>query len=219
MNEVCGQREMNATALMTKSPSESTIAYYDIHANEYCALTRQIDLREFYTRFLHELPVHAHILDAGCGSGRDTKAFLDLGHRVTAIDASAALAKLAAEYTNQECGIVRFQQIDLEEQFDGIWACASLLHVPGTEMNNVLSRFIRALKPRGVLYMSLKEGEGERFADDGRFFCDYTRDSLEQLTANFPSLDEIAFWRTEEIRSSGNHQPWLSFLFRKIKSQ
>jgi SAM-dependent methyltransferase len=208
---------MNETTPMLKSPSGTTIDYYNVHAKEYCDLTRDLDLRIFSAHFLAELPPAAHILDAGCGSGRDTKLFLDRGYRVTAIDASSELARLAAEYTNQPCEVLRFQEMEFREEFDGAWASASLLHLPKYDMYDVIPRFIRALKPRGIFYLSFKEGEGERIADDGRFYCDYTRESLQEIFTHFPSLHELAFWRTEEIRKGGNRQIWLSLLFRKTE--
>jgi SAM-dependent methyltransferase len=194
-----------------------TIDYYDLHAKEYCDLTRHLDLSAFYERFLAELPPKARILDAGCGSGRDTKTFLDRGYRVTAIDASSELARLAAEYTHQPCEVLRFQEMEFREEFDGVWACASLLHIPRRDMCEVIPRFIRALKQDGVFYLSVKEGEGECIADDGRFFCDYTPASLHEIFEHFPTLRELAFWGTEEIRAARNRRPWLSLLFRKTE--
>src|SRR5579864_7240756 len=116
---------MNRTTPMLKSRSVMTINYYDFHAKEYCDLTRHLDLSAFYAHFLAVLPPEAHILDAGCGSGRDAKIFLDRGYRVTAIDASSELAQLAAEYTKQPCEVLRFQEMEFREEFDGVWACAS----------------------------------------------------------------------------------------------
>jgi hypothetical protein len=106
--------------------------------------------------------------------------------------------------------------MQFREGFDGIWASASLLHIPKHDMYDVIPRFIRALKPGGIFYLSLKEGEEEGMADDGRFFCDYTRESLQEVFENFPSLHELAFWRTEEIQNGGR-QPWLNLLFRKTE--
>jgi SAM-dependent methyltransferase len=200
---------------MLKSVSATTINYYDVHAKEYCVLTRHADLTDAYDRFLIALPPGAHILDAGCGSGRDTKVFLDRGYKVTAIDASSQLARLAAAYTNHPCEVLCFQDMVFHETFDGIWACASLLHTPKNEMRDVIPRFVQALKPGGLLYVSVKEGEGERIADDGRFFSDYSRASFEGLLEHFPTLNEIAFWQSEEIRNGNNRQPWLSFLLKK----
>lgn len=203
------------TTTMLKSVSATTINYYDVHAKEYWDLTRHADLTDAYDRFLIALTPGAHILDAGCGSGRDTKVFRDRGYKVTAIDASSQLARLAAAYTNHPCEVLCFQDMVFHETFDGIWACASLLHIPKNEMRDVIPRFVQALKPGGLLYVSVKEGEGERIADDGRFFSDYSRASFEGLLEHFPTLSEIAFWQSEEIRNGNNRQPWLSFLLKK----
>jgi SAM-dependent methyltransferase len=194
-----------------------TLAFYEKHAEEYCCSTARLDFRELYGPFLKELPQEAHILDAGCGSGRDTKAFLERGYRVTAIDASSELAKLATAFTGQCCEVLSFQTMNFRDEFDGIWACASILHVPNLEVPDVMRRFSRALKVGGFFYISLKEGEGERIAEDGRFFNYYTRDSFRKLLVSFPELCEIAFWQTEETRSRDNVDPWLNFLLQRNK--
>ena len=150
----------------TLSPSSlNTIEFYDTHAKEYCDSTVYLDLHGVYERFLRELSPGAHILDAGCGSGRDTKTFSDRNYRVTAIDASPEITRLARMFTGQPCRVLRFQDMEFREEFDGIWACASLLHISKDEMPEVMPRFIQALRPAGIMYLSLKEGDGERIAE------------------------------------------------------
>ncbi|PYP85951.1 MAG: SAM-dependent methyltransferase [Blastocatellia bacterium AA13] len=197
---------------------QGTLAFYERRGQEFCQATMSLDLHELYEPFLKELPLGAHILDAGCGSGRDTKAFLERGYRVTAIDASPQMASLATEHTGQSCQVLSFQELDFREEFDGIWACASLLHVPKTEMDDVLRRLAGALKVGGVLYTSLKEGYGERIAEDGRFFSYYSRESFKELLNTHPILDEIAFWKTEDTRSREHIGPWLNFLLKRRRS-
>ena len=192
-----------------------TLAFYEKHSQEYYKSTVDVDMHELYGPFLSELPSAGRILDAGCGSGRDTKAFLERGYRVLAIDASPKMVQLATALTGQSCAVLRFQEMEFQEEFDGIWACASLLHVPKSQMHDVMHRFIQALKPGGIFYLSLKEGEGEHVAEDGRFFNYYTVDSFRQLLANFPALRELAFWKTEEIRSRQYRSLWLNFLLKK----
>ncbi len=201
--------------LATKSSESGTTLFYDSHAQDYCESTVHLDLHEFHEPFVKELRPGSHILDAGCGSGRDSKEFLKRGYRVTAIDASPQLARLATAYTGQKCEVLAFQEMQFREEFDGIWACASLLHVPPRDIKDVMTRFIQALKPGGVFYISLKEGQGERIADDGRFFNYYTRDSFRELLAGYPTLREIAFWKSPEIRSLRHREPWLNLLLIK----
>jgi SAM-dependent methyltransferase len=192
-----------------------TLKFYDENAEHYCQSTVNLDLNKVYETFLKEIPFRGHILDAGCGSGRDTRAFLDRGYRVTAIEASPALAGFAKAFTKHPCEILLFQDMSFHAEFDGIWACASLLHIPKREISDLIPRFIDALKAAGIFYLSLKEGEGERVASDGRFFSDYTADSFREILAAFPLLQEIAFWKTEEVRSQTHRQPWLNFLLQK----
>jgi SAM-dependent methyltransferase len=200
---------------MTRSALLDTLGYYNTHAADYCASTVHLDLQDLYEPFFAKLVPGACVLDAGCGSGRDTKAFLNMGYRVTAIDESREMARLATAYTELPCEILRFQDMDFRETFDGIWACASLLHIPKRQMNNVMVRFVRALKTCGIFYISLKEGEGERIAADGRLFNYYTVNSFRKILAQNQTLYETAFWKTEEIRSTTHRQPWLNFLLRK----
>jgi len=79
-----------------------------------------------------------------------------------------------------------------------------------------MRRFIRALKVSGHLYISLKEGEGERLAEDGRFFNYYTEDSFREVLGNFPTLCEVSFWKTEETRPGKTVSPWLNYLLQKV---
>ena len=200
----------------TESYYLTTLTFYENRSQEYYKSTVDLDMHVLYDPFLRELPSGAHILDAGCGSGRDTKAFMERGYFVTAIDSSAKMAQLATAFTDQRCEVLSFQEMEFQKNFDGIWACASLLHVPKHEMDKVMHRFIQALNPGGIFYLSLKEGEGENIAEDGRFFNYYTADSSRKLLSSFPMLCEIAFWKTEEIRSRQHRSLWLNFLLKKL---
>ena len=136
----------------------STIAFYDEHADEFYAGTVGADIGELYDAFLPLLPDGARILDAGCGSGRDSRAFLDRGYEVTAFDASAALVEKASALLGRPVRRLTFQEMDYTEAFEGVWACASLLHVPRAEFDAVLARLARALVPGGVAFLSFKYG-------------------------------------------------------------
>ena len=154
----------------------------------------------------------------GCGSGRDTKVFLCNGYIVSAFDASPQMAAFASSYTGQVCSIGRFQDIKFEQEFDAVWACASLLHVSKIQMPEVLARLIAALKVGGVMYFSFIEGEGERTSADGRLYNSYTVESLRRLLLEYPSFKEIDFWKSEDGASPKRPAPWLNFLLKKIRS-
>lgn len=154
-----------------------TIDYYNRNAARYFNETVHADVSEIRDRFTQMLPPGATILDLGCGSGRDSKAFIEQGFRVVAVDGSEELCKLAEEYIQQPVVCSDFLDYKPEETFDGIWACASLLHLTEAECQIVVDRLSKNLKPGGCFYMSFKMGEfkGER---DGRFYWDLSKEKL-----------------------------------------
>ena len=163
-----------------------------------------------------DLPEGGTFLDLGCGSGRDTKYFLEHGYRVDAIDGSAELCALASEYTGIPVKCQLFQELDASEVYDGIWACSSLLHLSYGELDEVLYRIEKALKPQGILYMSFKYGvfEGER---NGRYFLDFTEEKLEQLLKKHTSLQQLRNFLTEDVRPD-REERWLNLFLKKINS-
>src|SRR5450755_3222803 len=108
----------------------NSLNYYDQHAAEFFADTVLVDMSRLHKRFLAHVPDGGLILDAGCGSGRDTKAFIEKGFRVVAFDSSARVAELAAGHTGQRVDVRQFADVTEQACYDGIWACASLLHLP-----------------------------------------------------------------------------------------
>ena len=138
-----------------------TIADYDGNSAAFQARTLGIDMTHLHAPFLRELPPGSHVLDLGCGVGRDARAFLAEGHTVTAVDASSEMVRIATEVTGRPALHMRFDELPFVKEFDGVWACASLLHVPKAEMPAVLARVARSLRLGGVLQLSVKYGESE----------------------------------------------------------
>lgn len=155
-----------------------SITYYNAHAQAFLDETLHVDMTALYGAFLPCLPENAHILDAGCGSGRDSREFLARGYRVTAFDASENLATLAAQAIGHPVAVRTFSQVDECQIYDGIWACASLLHLPQSQIPQALARLWQALKPGGALYLSFKQGDSQR-EHKGRHFTDATETQLE----------------------------------------
>ncbi len=183
--------------------------YYDENAQAFFDDTNSIDMLPPYERFLARVPEGGHILDAGCGSGRDALAFRRLGYKVTAFDASPALATLAEGLLGCAVPVLRFQDFDWQARFDEIWACASLLHVPMAELSEVLQRLAAALKPGGVLYASVKYGHGER-EHNGRHFTDLDEVGLAELLFAVPALAEVETWTTADRRPGREEERWLN---------
>jgi len=198
---------------MSQHSESSTIRYYDEHAEEYVGNTFGVDMGPLYQPFLELLPDGGSILDAGCGSGRDTRAFLDLGYRVTAIDASVKMVEATKRLTRQPVRQLTLQALDYSAEFDGIWACASLLHVPLAELDDVLTKFGTALCPEGVCYLSFKEGDGER-TDGDRLFTDVTEKELQEKLRQQASFKVVQIWTTRD-RRPGQSQSWVNALARK----
>ena len=192
-----------------------TLDYYERNAEKYSNATAGARLSDRYRLFLCGLPKDARILDAGCGSGRDSAAFLRMGYDVSAFDECPALCRLSTKRTGVSTRQLRFQEFDEIEKYDGIWACASLLHVTKVELPECVSRLIHGLKPGGAMYMSFKHGSGERIAPDGRFYSDLTSGDLQSL------LSEMAGIRTEKLWSAmgtdvyGDPTRWVNAVVRK----
>jgi SAM-dependent methyltransferase len=193
-----------------------TIDYYNRNAYAFQQRTLGRDLRHRYDAFLALLPTGAEILDAGCGSGRDSLAFIQRGYRVIAIDASSAMVDLTTTAIGQSAMLLPFDQIDFEAKFDGVWASASLLHVPSARIDDAVHRLTRALKAGGVLYMSVKIGDGERIAADGRLFCDYTQVSLTALFSRHPALAVLDMHTSPPAAGQSDGKSWLHAMARKI---
>lgn len=204
-----------------------TISYYDKNAEEFCRTTQNADMSFCRKKFLHllEQTNHTktkegnksklHILDAGCGSGRDAKAFLDTGYQITALDASKKICEEAEKLIKQEVLCMGFEKMQFQQEFDGIWACASLLHVPYTEINGILKRFRDALKEDGVFYASFKYGRCMR-TNKGRTFYDYDEIGLQNLAVkNRFCVEEIFI--TQDVRENRESEQWINLLGRKGK--
>ncbi|MGI1671822.1 MAG: class I SAM-dependent methyltransferase [Neptuniibacter sp.] len=189
-----------------------TTDYYEQNAQDFFDGTVEVDMSVLYDCFLPLVPKQGSILDAGCGSGRDALFFKNKGYEVTAFDASEALCELASELLNQTVECMRFNEMKRQGEFDAVWACASLLHVPKAELLGSISALIGSLKPDGVMYCSFKFGEGER-ESGGRFFTDMTEESFRSLMNDIRPEAEVETWITEDQRPDRN-ESWLNAIIR-----
>ena len=192
-----------------------TIHYYDENAQAFAEGTISADMSYARNRFLDALPQAPYILDFGCGSGRDTKAFLDMGCKVDAIDGSGELCRKASEYTGIPVRQMFFQDLNAKSLYDGIWACSSILHLPKEELASVLVKIADALKEQGILYTSFKYGSFEGMRN-GRYFTDFTEESLEEFLKKVPQLEIISTWVTGDVRPGREEEQWLNILARRI---
>lgn len=189
------------------------IDYYNIHAEEFYNNTVDADMSYWIQKFENMLPVGAHILDAGCGSGRDSLRFKQDGYNVIAFDASEEMCRMASELINQSVLKLIFEEIDFEDTFDGVWACASLLHVEEQNLLSVLCKIFNALKNGGVFYASFKYGKGHTRRGD-RFFIDLDEITAPKLFAE-AGFDVIICEISEDVRSDRSSEKWINIIAKK----
>ncbi|MDF2180137.1 class I SAM-dependent methyltransferase [Aliiglaciecola sp. CAU 1673] len=188
-------------------------SFYQIHATQFFQDTQSVDMQPLYQRFLPLLAPGAHILDAGCGSGRDAKYFSEQGFVVSAFDASPALVGMAREFTGLDIELSTFDAYQAKQPLDAIWACASLLHVPVAKLAQTFNHLASQLSQNGLFYCSFKYGEGE-VQRGNRLFTDLTEHGLAQVLASTP-LEICDRWKTADLRQGREQEPWLNAILRK----
>lgn len=204
---------MTRAALVTTETG--TDRFYRNRAIAYSEATLGVDMSDIHDRFLGHLPKPAKILDAGSGSGRDTLAFKNLGHDVDAFDASPELCLLSTELTGVPTRLERFQEFESEPIYDGIWACASLLHVQADELSEVFRRLVQGLKPGGAFYSSFKHGQEERCSEDGRFFQDMDEARLHALLSCISDVLVAEIWVSHGEGFRNGREAWLNAIVVK----
>ncbi len=192
----------------------STLKYYNNYPLDYFKRTINIDMQPSYDRFLSCLPQTAHILDAGCGVGRDSAYFLSQGYKVTALDASEEMVKLAQQRIDTPVIQKDFFDIDFIDEYDGIWNCASLLHISNIDLPIIFAKFITALKSQGVWFISFKYGDQETI-EDGRLFSRFTIPNFVEFAKRFPELELLELWRSYSYAPTHSNE-WLQVLARKL---
>lgn len=193
---------------------DKTLKYYNENAQSFASGTVSVKFTEVQDKFLEKLNSDAYILDFGCGAGRDTKYFLSRGYQIDAIDGSEQLCRIASKYTGIKVRQMLFQELDEKEKYDGIWACASILHLPKKQLREVLKNMYAALKSKGWIYTSFKYGEfeGER---NGRYFTDFTTDTFKDFIHDMHGLKIEEQWITGDVRPGRGEEKWLNLLLQK----
>jgi SAM-dependent methyltransferase len=196
--------------------SSGTLDHYERAAEEFWDGTRDHDVSQNYAALLAHIegPAPFSLLDFGCGPGRDLRYFASLGHDAVGLDGCARFCEMARRHSG--CNVLHqdFLALSLEPgRYDGIFANASLFHVPSQELSRVLGELRDSLKPRGVLFSSNPHGHDEEGWSAARYSCFYDlptwRDYLE--TAGFTELAH--YYRPDG--KPRHEQPWLATVWRK----
>lgn len=196
----------------------NTLEYYNKNANTYYEQTLSGNLQENYDRFLKHLPSNAYILDFGCGSGRDSKYFIEQGYKVKAIDGSEEMCKLASSYINQEVYCMKFEDLKDINTYDAIWACASILHIEKEKLINILSKMITALKYNGIIYTSFKIGNGYDI-EEGKYYNYLTRNEMTRLLNTLhKNVKLIDYFETlPSTKRKAKNTTWGNFIIKRLK--
>ena len=193
----------------------NTMAYYEANAEEYINRTKDIDMSEIYSKFLEYVPKNGYILDLGCGSGRDSKYFNSNGYKVLGIDASKKFCDHLKNDLKIDSQVMNLEDFYFENEFDGVWACASLLHLKKYDVIKCLHHISYSLKENGTLYASFKYGDAERIDDTGRFYSDFTEMDIPVLFNEGTKLKCVDWW-TSKDKKEGSDETWLNVICKKI---
>lgn len=192
----------------------TSLNYYNSNHEDFFSSTVNADVTSLYEHFLKYVPDNGKILDLGCGSGRDTKAFMEKGYKVDATDGSEELCRLASEYTGVEVRCMDFKDLCSSDEYNAIWACASLLHVTYKELPDIFMKINTALKSNGIVYMSFKEGKQEGLRD-GRYYTDMTHETFMKLMGMTEGFKMIEEWYSVDVRNDRT-QRWYNVVLRKV---
>jgi SAM-dependent methyltransferase len=199
--------------------SRRTLAHYETHAEEFWDGTRGHDVSQNYAALLESIPSPPplQILDFGCGPGRDLAYFRSAGHVAVGLDGCRAFCEMARRHS--ECEVLEqdFLALDLPKgRFDGIFANASLFHVPSADLPRVLAELRDALKPGGVLFSSNPRGNNEEGWRGERYGAYWDLERWRALVAAARGFEEVLHY----YRPAGKpreQQPWLATVFRKTE--
>jgi 2-polyprenyl-3-methyl-5-hydroxy-6-metoxy-1,4-benzoquinol methylase len=198
-----------------RSKLNRTIRYYDKHGDYYTNKTLFVNLSQLYEPFRAQITRGGRILDAGCGVGRDTRYFIEHGYTVISFDASREMVRRCGEYPHAFCLNMSFEDVNYKEEFDGVWCCGSLLHLKVKEAKESIGRLTTSLKCGGIMFISLKMGEGHT-RSQGRFFQYYNETTIQELYNDDSRLELIRMWQTKSLVPTDlDGQPWLNLLLRR----
>lgn len=194
--------------------SNTTLDYYNTHAEQFCTSTQNADMSACHHMFEQYLKPGNTILDLGCGSGRDSRHFLEQGYEVVSIDGSEEICKYASTYLGHPVLCKRFEELDYHEDFHGVWASASLLHAEADTLPEIIKKIWGSLKAQGIFYASFKYGSGER-EKEGRFFLDHNENSIKELLEADGLFDILETAITQDVRPERSHEKWINVIAKK----
>ncbi|MDD6272101.1 MAG: methyltransferase domain-containing protein [bacterium] len=193
----------------------STLTYYNNNAYEYFDTTKMISLDNLYSIFLNYITTKGKILDFGCGSGRDSKYFKDKGYDVYLLDGSINLANIVETELGLKVKVQDFNDFDEKDKYDGVWACASLLHVKKENISNIILKIKNSIHDDGIIYISMKDGVGEEIDNFGRYYNYVNEKEFEELLKPL-HLKVDKYIKTNQRKDDSKNIIWHNFFIKKI---
>ena len=187
--------------------------YYESNAEHYAAETFSADMSEQYQRFLTLLKDGVKLLDVGSGSGRDACYFQKQGYQVTALEPSKNLCREIRKVFSGEIMCSDIQNYQPAERYDGIWACASLIHLQEEEVLQFFEKIDQYLDDNGIIYISGKNGISTGEVEDEPFFLEFTDQLVEKILTVNKQLKLEQLWYTEDVNNRKGFR-WLNVIFR-----
>jgi len=194
--------------------SAMSVEFYNKNAEDFYKGTVDADMSDTYKIFESFMDSNSAVLDLGCGSGRDSKYFLDNGYQVTSVDYSEEMVKKSSILTGQKTLHMDMTKMVFEDKFHAIWACASILHIPKPLIPKVLTNCYNSLREDGILYMSFKYGDGE-VQKNKRSFSNFTETSFSELLSELNLFTVKRYWKTSDVRPGRENEFWLNILLQK----
>lgn len=194
------------------------LKYYNDNAKLYFEQTKEGNLTENYERFLNEIPKKSYILDLGCGSGRDSKYFIEQGYKVRAVDGSIEMCKLASSYIHQNVECMLFEDLEDKSIYDGIWACSSILHIEKEKLPDIIIKMVDALKTNGIIFTSFKKGNGYEIKE-GKYYNYITKEELEEILEKLHlNIKIIDYFETLPSTNRPNTEGtiWSNYIIKKF---
>ena len=189
--------------------------YYEENAQTYYNKTKDADMTDSCNRFAKYIRPAGRILDIGCGSGRDMKYFKSLGFSPEGLEPSKGLWELAEKNTGLPVHCITLQAYRPSAPYDGIWACASLLHLTEEEILEFFKRSCEFTAPGGYIYFSGKNGIETGVSEDGRFFLEFTDELIEKILRENENLELVEKWYSEDVTGRKDFR-WMNVILKNV---
>ncbi len=190
-----------------------SINYYNKNAEKFIQDTFQISMEALIAEFIYYVPKGGSILDLGCGSGRDSLYFKEKGYDIYAVDGAEEMVIHTRKYIGDRVTLATFEEYTSCRCFDGIWALASLLHVPRKNIKKIIRKYMNCLNVEGVMFMSFKNVEQD-YNKGGREFTCFTEKTLIELLNEVEGIEIVKIMNTVDVREDRENEKWISIIIK-----